>query len=180
MRFKLQRARAYIQSGAVIAYPTEAIYGLGCDPFNQSAVQRLLQLKQRPVQKGFILIASHPTQLLPFVDWQGDWVENVFAHWPGPYTWLLPALPNLPYWLQGKHQRIACRVTAHPLAAALCDTLGHALISTSANRSGRPAARSAFQVQQRCPGVDWVLHGALGELAQATPIYDACTGTQIR
>ena len=180
MHFQLRRARTYIQSGGVIAYPTEAVYGLGCDPLNRLAIQRLLQLKQRPAHKGLIIIASHPTQLLPYVDWHGKWVEQVLASWPGPYTWLLPALPKLPYWLQGQHQKIACRVTAHPIAAALCETVGHALISTSANQSGKPAARSAFQVQQRCPGIDWILRGSIGDLPHATPIRDACTGARIR
>ena len=180
MRFKLRQARHYIRTRAVIAYPTESVYGLGCDPLNPLAVQRLLQLKQRPAHKGLIIIASQPGQLLPYVDWRGDWIEKVLTRWPGPYTWLLPALPHLPDWLQGHHQRIACRVTDHPIAAALCDTVGHAIISTSANRSGRSAARSACQVQQHCPGVDWILRGALGGLTHTTSIQDACTGERIR
>jgi len=180
MRFKLRQARRYIQAGTVIAYPTEAVYGLGCDPCNPNAVQSLLQIKQRSIHKGLILIASHPAQLAPFVDWHTDWQDEVLKTWPGPCTWLLPALPGIPYAVQGQHPRIACRVTAHPIAAALCDALGHALISTSANQSGRPPARTPLQVQQRCPGVAWVLHGALGKLSQVTPIYDACTKQQIR
>ena len=180
MDFQLRRARSYIQAGAVIAYPTEAVYGLGCDPLNPSAVQRLIQLKQRSAHKGLIILASHPAQLLPYVDWRGEWIQQVLTSWPGPYTWLLPALPNLPYGLQGKHQTIACRVTAHPIAAALCETVGHAVVSTSANQSGKAAARSAFQVQQRCPNIDWILRGSVGGLTHATPIQDACTGIRIR
>ncbi len=178
--FKLHQACACIQAGGVIAYPTEAVYGLGCDPWQAAAVERLLQIKQRDISKGFILIASHITQLQSFVDWQGDWTRQVESSWPGPYTWLLPARPGLPKWLHGKYHKIACRVTAHPLAAALCDAAGHALISTSANRSGLPAARTALQVRKRCPGVDWVLSGPLGGLNQPTMIRDACTGARIR
>lgn len=180
MLFKLCQARACIRAGGIIGYPTEAVYGLGCDPWQADAVNRLLRIKQRDISKGFILIASNLTQLLPLVDWQGNWTKPVSASWPGPYTWLLPAQPGLPTWLRGKHHKLACRVTAHPLAAALCDTVGHAIISTSANRSGLPAARSALQVRKRCPGVNHILHGTLGGLAQSTSIRDACTGERIR
>ena len=180
MLFRLCQARACIRAGGVISYPTEAVYGLGCDPWQATAVERLLQIKQRDISKGFILIASHITQLLPLVDWQGDWTEQNSASWPGPHTWLLPARPGLPGWLQGRQHKIACRVTAHPLAAALCEMVGHALISTSANRSGLPAARSALQVRKRCSGVNHILHGTLGGLAQPTSIRDALTGEQIR
>ncbi len=178
--FRLRQARTCIRAGGVIGYPTEAVYGLGCDPWQAAAVDRLLQIKQRDISKGLILIASHLNQLLPLVDWQGDWTERVSASWPGPHTWLLPARPNLPIWLRGRHHRVACRVTAHPLAAMLCATVGHALISTSANRSGLPAARSALQVRRRCRGVDDILHGSLGGLARTTRIRDACTGERIR
>jgi len=177
---RLRQARACLRAGGVIGYPTEAVYGLGCDPWQAAAVARLLEIKQRDISKGFILIASQLSQLLPLVDWQGNWTDDVSASWPGPCTWLLPARPDLPGWLRGRHDKIACRVTAHPDAATLCETVGQALISTSANRSGLPAARSALQVRRRCPGVDDILHGTLGGLARPTSIRDACTGERIR
>lgn len=177
---RLKLAARRLRQGAVIAYPTEAVYGLGCDPLNPRAVYRLLAIKQRPVEKGLILIAGRLQQLLPFVRFQGDWTSHVLASWPGPHTWLLPATPNLPYWINGGRDTLACRVTAHPLAAALCDHFGSALVSTSANQSRRPPARSALQVRLRCHGVDQVLAGPLGGLDRPTPIRDACSGTTLR
>lgn len=178
--FRLAQAGQRIRDGGIVAYPTEAVYGLGCDPLNPGAVMRLLRLKRRPVEKGLILIAGHLEQLLPFVRYRGPWTGQVEASWPGPHTWLLPAAPELPYWINGGRDTVACRVTAHPLAAALCEHVGHPLISTSANRTGQRPALSPLQVRLRCPGVNTIVCGPLGSLDRPTPIRDALTGARVR
>ncbi len=162
-RFILQRTAHALRDGEVIAYPTEAVFGLGCDPGNGDAVARLLQIKRRPVDKGLILLASRFEQLVPFVlPVDADLQQQLDASWPGPTTWLLPARPQTPTWLRGRHTTLAVRVTAHPLAAALCDAFGGAIVSTSANVSGRPPARNALQARLRCPGMDRILAGPTG------------------
>jgi len=178
--FRLAQAGQVIRNGGIVAYPTEAVYGLGCNPLDAAAVYRLLAIKHRPVEKGLILIASRLEQLLPFVRFDGDWTGQVEASWPGPHTWLLPAAPELPYWINGGRDTVACRVTAHPIAAALCEHVGHALISTSANRQGQRPARTPLQVRLRCPEVDSIVCGKLGGLENPTPIRDARSGAQIR
>lgn len=180
MNFKLRQIAKLIHAGGVIAYPTEAVYGLGCDPLNAEAVSRLLAIKQRPMHKGLILIASRMEQLSRFVEWDDAWLGEVQASWPGPNTWLLPAREGLPVWINGGKSTVACRVTAHPLAAALCAATDSALISTSANQAGQQPAKSALQAQLRCYGVDHIVHGALGKLDKPTSIRDALTGTKIR
>ncbi|HOP17149.1 MAG: threonylcarbamoyl-AMP synthase [Chromatiaceae bacterium] len=180
-RFSLHRAARILRDGGIVAYPTEAVYGLGCDPLNGDAVHRLLALKQRPVEKGLILIASHVDQLTPFILPVTDTVRaRLDQTWPGPATWLLPANPATPTWLRGRHTSIAVRVTAHPLAAALCEAFGAPIVSTSANASGRPPARSALQARLRCPGIDLVLSGTTGGLRRPTPIRDALSGEVLR
>ena len=180
--FHLRTARHVLQAGGILAYPTEAVYGLGCDPLNPDAVMRLLQIKQRPWQKGMILIAAELQQLAPFLlPLTPEILEKVNASWPGPVTWLLPARPEVPYWLRGVHPTLAVRVTAHPLAAALCNTFGGPIVSTSANLAGHEPARSALRVQRELgERVDYILHGALGELSQPTEIRDAASGCIIR
>lgn len=179
--FALQRAARVLRAGGVIAYPTEAVYGLGCDPLNQGAVEDLLAIKQRQVEKGLILIASRFEQLVPFLEAQPPEIQRQLdASWPGPVTWLVPADPSTPRWLRGRHASLAVRVTAHPLAAALCEAFGGAIVSTSANPAGRPPARSALQARIRCPGVDLIVSGATGRLARPTPIRDAVTGRVLR
>lgn len=180
--FHLRTARRILQAGGIVAYPTEAVFGLGCDPLNPDAVMRLLAIKQRPWQKGLILIASSPEQLEPFLlPLTGDSEEMVYGSWPGPVTWLLPCRPEVPYWLRGEHRTLAVRVTAHPLAAAFCESFGSPIVSTSANLAGHEPARSALRVQCALGDrVDYILHGALGDLAQPTEIRDAQTGRIVR
>jgi len=180
--FHLRAARRALLAGGIVAYPTEAVYGLGCDPLNPDSVTRLLAIKQRPWQKGLILIASHRHQLDPYIEPVEDRIEQQLEQtWPGPVTWLLPARPEVPRWLRGTHDTLAVRVTAHPLAAALCNAFGGPIVSTSANLTGHEPARSALRVRRELGGlVDYILHGALGELAQPTEIRDARTGRVIR
>ncbi len=179
--FQYREAVRRLRAGAVVAHPTEAVYGLACNPVDLDAVTRLLALKGRPAAKGFILIADHFDALLPFVAWSESALpETVRRSWPGPHTWLLPAAPGVPPWLTGDRPTLAVRITAHPVAAELCRRFGGPLVSTSANLSGRPPARTPLQVLERCPGVDFLLHGATGGLDRPTPIRDARTGRLVR
>ncbi|MGD8643068.1 MAG: L-threonylcarbamoyladenylate synthase [Chromatiales bacterium] len=178
----LEQAARVLRDGGLVAYPTEGVYGLGCDPMNESAVDRLLELKQRPRAKGLILIAAAPEQLEPFLaPLEPRLRERVLARWPGPVTWVVPAAPTTPEWVRGQHETIAVRVTAHPLAAALCRAAGMAIVSTSANLSGHEPARSAREVVEQLGGrIDCVLEGALGGLDRPTEILDARTGRVLR
>ncbi|MGK2946825.1 MAG: Sua5/YciO/YrdC/YwlC family protein, partial [Candidatus Malihini olakiniferum] len=120
----------------VIAYPTEAIFGLGCDPNSEAAVTQLLILKQRPVEKGLILIAANYQQLIPYIDdsqLSAAQKKVMFASWPGPVTWIIPARPSTPHWLTGRFSSLAVRVSAHPLVCELCEGFGKPIVSTSAN-----------------------------------------------
>tara|TARA_Y100001935_G_C17233398_1_gene471633 strand:- start:141 stop:686 length:546 start_codon:yes stop_codon:yes gene_type:complete len=179
-KFQLDHIKKLIKNGSVIAYPTEAVFGLGCDPLNPLAVNRILKIKKRPLEKGLILIASHVDQLMPFVVLKDKWKKLTEKTWPGPQTWLLPAAANLPSWINGGRDSVACRVTAHPIANAICEHLGSAIISTSANRNGQCPAKTALQVRIRCPEVDLVISGDLGDLKKPTPINDITTGLKIR
>lgn len=178
----LKIATLHLKKGGIIAYPTEAVFGLGCDPQNQTALIRLLTLKQRNWQKGLILIAAQVNQLEPYIEPLTPALEQqVFASWPGPVTWLLPAKKTVSHWLRGTSNKIAVRITAHPVAAALCQHWQGALVSTSANISQRPPARTALQVRKTfSTQIDYILPGQVGGLAQPTSIRDALTHQIIR
>ncbi len=180
--WQLRQAVRVLRAGGLIAYPTEAVYGLGCNPLDPFAVGRLLALKGRPRAKGLILIADDFSRLAPFLaPLPARRRKAVFATWPGPVTWAWPARPWVPDWLRGTHDSLAVRVTAHPLAAALCRAFGLPLVSTSANPAGRPAARTALGVRRRFgDAVDLIVHGETGGLAKPTPILDARTGRTLR
>ncbi|MET0067334.1 MAG: L-threonylcarbamoyladenylate synthase [Candidatus Thiodiazotropha sp.] len=178
----LRLARQVIRTGGLVAYPTEAVFGLGCHPLDREAVYRLLALKKRPVEKGLILISDCFERLQPFLQpLPAERTEALMASWPGPATWLVPAAAATPDWLTGRHPTLAVRVTAHPLASALCRAAGTPLVSTSANLSGRPPARTPLEVRMRCgTGVDLVIHGSTGDQSRPTVIRDAISGALIR
>ncbi|HFC53385.1 MAG TPA: tRNA threonylcarbamoyladenosine biosynthesis protein RimN [Gammaproteobacteria bacterium] len=180
--FALRRARRTLSQGGVVAYPTEAVYGLGCDPLDDDAVGRLLEMKGRPVHKGLILIAAEFSQLLPFIESPcADGLQLLRESWPGPVTWVVAARPELPFWLRGNHATVAVRVTGHPLAAALCRAFGGALVSTSANPAGLPPARSPLAVRRYFgEQVNQILHGATGGLRKPTEIRSLADGRVLR
>lgn len=177
---QFDKARQLLKEGKIIAYPTEAIYGLGCDPFNQQAVEKLLALKQRSVAKGMILLISDWPQLTPLISRIPDSaVEQIQATWPGPVTWVFPKADSVPDWISGKHSSIAIRMTSHPIARELCAE--GPLISTSANLSGAlPAVDMAGVAMQFPEGIDAFIKGALGGLSQPSAIYDALSGNRLR
>lgn len=177
-------AIAQLRQGGVIAYPTEGVWGLGCDPANQTAVQRLLAIKQRPVEKGLILIAADAAQLSPFIDMTAltqAQRDRVHASWPGPATWIVPASATAPVWITGSHAGIAVRVSAHPPVASLCRAFGGALVSTSANRTGDPAPTCRAELDPALLAlIDGCLAGDTGGQRRPTPIRDARTGMLLR
>ena len=177
-------ATAALKHGGVIAYPTEAVWGLGCDPFDEAAVLRLLAIKQREVEKGLILIAASLPQLDGLVDWDAlpdARRDAVLRTWPGPHTWIAPATARVPHWITGAHAGVAVRVSAHPSVSALCDAFGGALVSTSANPAGAPPPKRLqdFDAGLRA-AVDAILDGEVGGLDRPTPIRDARSGAELR
>ncbi len=167
----------------VIAYPTEAVFGLGCDPDSEKAINRLLALKQRHWQKGLILIAAHYAQLRPYIDDAQLSVkqrERIFSSWPGPITWVFPARANVPRKLRGRFSTLAVRVSDHPLVYQLCSLYGKPLVSTSANLSGCQPCRTVEEVRKQF-GPDFpILSGNVGGRMNPSEIRDALTGEQLR
>jgi L-threonylcarbamoyladenylate synthase len=168
--------------GGVIAYPTEAVYGLGCDPENQDAVLRILKLKSRPASAGLILIADRLERFASYIGpVSASAREQAMATWPGPVTWLFPRAAKVPDYLAGVHNTIALRITAHAGCQALCEAFGGPIVSTSANPSNEQPARSAAQVAayfgDRLCGI---LEGSLGTSDQPSEIRDLATGRVIR
>lgn len=181
--WRIRLAARVVAQGGVIAYPTEAVWGLGCDPFCGPAVERLLAMKRRPVSKGLILIASQFDQLGPLLqnltESERSLISEPQSH---PVTWLLPDDDDLiPYWIKGDHQEVAVRVSTHSVCRALCDAWGGLLVSTSANRSDEPPAMSATEVRAAFPrDLDAVLPGALGGYDKPSEIRSIRSGQVLR
>ena len=179
-----RKLRHFLKTGGVIAYPTEAVFGLGCDPTNRKAVQKILRLKGRPQHKGLILVADCFSRLQKFIaplaPSQIHTMQQSWGNPQQPHTWIVPAAKNCPKWLTGRHLSLAIRVSSHPLTAKLCKDTGMALVSTSANQSGHQAAKTDKQCQQIFGHQVQVLAGKTAGAKKPSTIQDLMTGKILR
>ena len=176
-----------LKQGQVLAYPTEAVWGLGCDPFNEQAFQEILKLKQRPIEKGVILLAGHISQVEHLLEnVSSEMKQQVVESWTNrapserATTWLLPASDDIPTWIKGNHPKVAVRVTTHPLCVALCNAFNGFIVSTSANTAGLEPARSLQEANHYFKDETHYLNGDLGLSQEPSKIIDAETGIVIR
>lgn len=178
-----QAASEILNAGGVIAYPTEAVWGLGCDPENEAAVHRILEIKQRDVSKGLILVTANQSQIADLLaELSEQQLSLLKESWPGPVTWLIPDPQNkMPAWIKGEHQSVAIRVSAHPLVAELCTYFGGPIVSTSANKAGEPEIRSRLIIEEQFSArIDAIVEGELGDSQQPSEIRDLQSGNKLR
>ena len=201
------QAATWLKKGQLLAYPTESVWGIGCDPFNKQAVMRLLDIKQRPIEKGMIVVTDSPSRLTALLEgltaverqtvldsWQAD---SINATAKQAHTWLLPVPQNLPItipsWITGAHESVAVRVIDHPLVKQLCAQMVSVsnpygfIVSTSCNPSGKPPARSLSEAKTYFLDDYISLNESVGYLQGETLGYqlpsqigDALTGQIIR
>ncbi len=178
--WQLRCAVRVLRAGGLVLHATEGVWGLACDPMDAQAVARLLQVKQRSLDKGLLLIGADADEFSPELARlsAGD-RERVFATWPGPVTWVLPSR-RFPAWITGVHESVAVRVPGHSQARALAQAFGGPLVSTSANLSGRSPAQSEL-LARRAMGnmVDYLLPGATLGAGQPSEIR-TLTGARLR
>lgn len=177
-----------LRQGQVIAYPTEAVFGVGCDPDNNQAIETLLQVKQRPKSKGLILIAADFSQLIPYIAADtitaeqtqlmlDSWRDSAGVKDKAAVTWVVPASTRCSDWLTGQFDSIAIRVCDHPVVQQLCLAFGKPITSTSANLSGLEPCRSTAEVQlQLADKVAVIVDAPTGGRAVPSEIRDITTG----
>lgn len=174
-----------LKAGKVVAYPTEAVFGLGCDPECEEAVLTLLKLKHRAIEKGLILIASDYSMLTPYIDethLTSEQKARALSSWSqgDVVTWIFPKNINTPYFLTGRFDTIAIRVTHHPLVNKLCRLFGKPLVSTSANRSNHPPCKTAAEVEAQFGDKVAILQGEVGGRDKPSEIRDIKSGLVLR
>ncbi len=169
-----------LREGGVILYPTEGVFGLGCDPFNETAVRRLLKIKGREISRGLLLIAATWKSVRPLMALDPKRYERLWLT-SAPVTWVFPAAEQVPPWIRGDFNSVAIRVTHHHVAREICLNFSGPVVSTSANFTSLPPAMRLEDVDRRIvDAVDHIVAGEIGTLAKATPIYDVVTGKVIR
>lgn len=178
----IKKAVQLLKSGDVIAYPTESVYGFGCDPFNPDAVAKLLQLKNREIKKGFILVATEWEQVEHLVAQVSPMLlSQIQNSWPGPTTWIFPVDPSVPEWICGNNGNIAIRISDHPIIRDICNAFDGPIISTSANTKGNIPTRDYFTTKMLFQNdVAFIVEGKTGGLRKPTTIKDAITGDILR
>lgn len=167
----------------VFAYPTEAVFGLGCNPISEKGMDEILRLKLRPVEKGVILIAATVEQLMPYIDWSAIpqlHRDKINASWPGPYTWLMPKSSHTPSWISGDSELVAVRVTNHPIVKMMCEVLESALVSTSANPAGLAPAKNLDEVRHYFNDEVLLIDGPLGSQQKPSTITNSLTLERLR
>jgi L-threonylcarbamoyladenylate synthase len=181
-RLAIKLAVETLRADGVIAYPTEAVWGLGCDPHSEKALLRLLSIKARKPNKGLILVASSIDQLAPYLDGLDTLAINTLrATWPGPSTWLVPHNGFAHDLVRGEHNSVALRVSAHPVVSSLCESFGGPLVSTSANISGSPPPLWSWQLRRHLGKyLDFIVSGKLGASKKPTEIRDLRSGEILR
>ena len=180
----IEALSSLLKRGGTIAYPTEAVFGLGADPQNEVAVRRIFALKERDPSTGFLLIAAGFDQVAEYVDLEAlgtGRLAEIRVTWPGPFTWIVPPSKRVPPWLTGAHAGIGVRVTAHEPTARLCLAFGGPIVSTSANPHGSPPARSVAElIRYFGARLDGILDAPLGSSLKPSSIRDAMTGRVLR
>ena len=180
----MRTALETFNQGGIIAYPTEAVFGLGCDPDNKQAVEKLLAVKSRPIEKGLILLAANYSQLLPYIDdsqLSPEQRDSILSRWPDGITQVLPCKTNTPKWLTGKFSSIAVRVTSQADVVALCNLADKPIVSTSANLTGEKPAINWQQAEFALGDkIDFIIKGKTLGFTQPSKIIDGLTGDVFR
>ncbi|RKF22075.1 L-threonylcarbamoyladenylate synthase type 1 TsaC [Alginatibacterium sediminis] len=175
-------ALACLRAEGVLAYPTEAVYGLGCDPRSLPAIDKILSIKSRPAKKGLILIGSQIEHFDDYCDWQRCSKQQLLqlqSPTQRPTTWLVPAKASVSERVRGHFDSVAIRITQHPLVLELCQQFSHCIVSTSANLAGEPSITEMTELNS-LPGIDYILEGSLGQSKQASQIIDLLSSDIIR
>ncbi len=177
MRASVNKAISLLNSGEVIAYPTEGVWGLGCDPNNEDALKKLISLKKRDPQKGLILVGSDILHFSEFVNLE-KYGKKMMEKWPGPHTWIVPSMLISPL-ITGESTSVALRLSDHQTVKEITETFGGAITSSSANIEGKEPAKAKEEVEEAFKET-FIVDGELGNLDSATPIQDLISGNWIR
>ena len=177
----LNRFTHAVARGAIFGYPTDTIWGFGCHPLIAASVARILQIKNRAPQKGLILLCSRLEYCRAYLALDDTSLEPISKPCERPTTWLVPASDFCPFWIRGEHPGVAIRITDHPFVNYLCDRLQAPLVSTSANRGGRPTVRNQLQMRQQFGAeLDFIVSGFATGGGGASEIKSLLTGTTLR
>ena len=170
-----------LADGKIIIYPTESIFGIGCDPWNEKSVKKIYKIKGRPLNKPMIIIGTDLIQMKRLIDIDSI-TSTVKNTWPGHTTWLIPSKVDCPEWLKDNASgRVAVRISNHQVVKRICEEFSMPLISTSANKSNYKPSKDRKDVESIFTSeIDYIVEGDLGGNEDPSIIKDMLTGVIIR
>ncbi|WP_343188142.1 Sua5/YciO/YrdC/YwlC family protein [Buchnera aphidicola (Ceratoglyphina bambusae)] len=167
----------------VIIYPTDSVFGLGCDPESKKAVMSILKIKKRNINKGLILISSEYDQIKKYISKKNIPESNInkfYKLWPGPFTLLHPANKNVPIWIRGNSKFVALRITSNKYIKKICKNFGKAIVSTSANLSGFNPCKNKKDIKLQFGNKIYIMNGYVDHSKKPSSIINIINGEYIR
>ena len=157
---QVEKGIRILKKGGIIAFPTDTVYGLGCDAFRLRAVERVYEVKRRPRHLPFPLLLSDISQATAVAKpLSGIALSLARRFWPGALTLVLPKSDSLPLYLSSGGT-VAVRIPGHPICLALIQGIGSPLVGTSANISGSYSALTANEVEEQLgDAIDFIIDG---------------------
>jgi tRNA threonylcarbamoyl adenosine modification protein (Sua5/YciO/YrdC/YwlC family) len=172
---KIARAVELLEKGEIIGYPTDTVYGLGCDLMNKQAIERIYLIKGMRKDKNLAFICPDLSDIARYAVVENHTYRVLKRFLPGPYTFILPATREVPKYVHLKQKTVGIRVPNHPVPVALVRALGRPLISTTAAPSGQDPIIDPWEIDERFPGLGMVLDaGTCG--AVPTTVVDLSQG----
>jgi tRNA threonylcarbamoyl adenosine modification protein (Sua5/YciO/YrdC/YwlC family) len=173
---KIRRAVDALEAGKIIGYPTDTVYGLGCDLFNKKAVDRLYLLKGMPKAQQLAFVCRNLAEITTYAV-VNDYEYRILKEYlPGPYCFILNATREVPKIVQSPRKHVGIRIPNHPVALALVEELGRPIISSTAARPGNAPHVDPREIELDFPGLELVLDGGPGG-EQPTTVVDLTSST---
>lgn len=171
----IQRVVDCLRQGGVIIYPTDTIYGIGCDIFNRKGIKKIQQIKERDARKPFSFICSDLAEVANYAQVSNFAFKIMKRHLPGPFTFVLEASKVVPDSLCTKQKTVGIRIPENVICQAIVKELGHPLVTTSANLSGEETLQDPLLIEDSMGRlVDFVVDGGitLGEASTVISLLD--------
>jgi tRNA threonylcarbamoyl adenosine modification protein (Sua5/YciO/YrdC/YwlC family) len=154
---KVARVVEVLQKGGVIAYPSDTVYGLGCDLMNKAAIESLYQIKGMARDKSLAFICPDLSDIARYAIVENPQYRILKRCLPGPFTFILTATREVPKMVLTKQKTVGIKVPSHPVPIAIVRELGRPLISTTAAPAGEDPLVDPWELSERFPGLDYVI-----------------------
>ena len=177
---EIKKIHQILVNGGVIAYPTESVFGLGCDPSNEEAIAKILKIKKRALEMGLVLLTPSIEIVSDWVNMNNKQLKVLSSPSPRPTTYIIPASNSAPKWLTVKNT-LAIRLSNDLFIKNICGMLGLPIVSTSANLHGEQPCKSADEVEKIMGSqLDYIVFKKTGPFNNPSTIVDLSSGKTIR